>query len=469
MGDDLSNGLSESLSDGLFVIRGAVRRSEYRIENLVEWRLVKMVKRLLKVFLVASLLLGLGVCGLFASTGLAATQPVVLVIRTGPEADGLRVVAKEFTKETGIPVQINELGRQGYEYTITTQLVAGTDAFDVAFYPGWLIGEVVQAGALEPLNSFIAKSDPKKFDRDDLLVVYGLGDKIYALPTDVSVHFLYYRKDLIPDPPDTWDEYFEVAKKFTRSLNPKSPTAFGAGFSAHAGEEGPKIFSSVMWSMGGWIFDEKGNVGIDSPGAIAAGEYYVKLAKAGVISPDILSWSYPNVLDAMRAGTIAMAGPFWNAAYAEILNSDSPYRNSFAVTLVPGVKQKDGSILRTPFWHGWTLVMNAQSRRKQLAWEFLSYATGKHGGAIYARSGGGTPARRSVLGNPDLQKIRPEFALVLKTLDIARCEPVMPFYSSYSDAMNVAISQMLTGKAAPKDALREAGAKIRELLKKSGK
>ena len=397
----------------------------------------------------------------------AAKAPVVLVIRTGPEADGLRIVAQEFTKDTGIPVQINELGRQGYEYTLTTQLVAGTDAFDVAFYPGWLVGEVVSADALEPLNAFMEKSDPKVFDKDDLLVTYGLGDKIYAIPTDVSVHFLYYRTDLIEDPPDTWDEYFEVAKQFTKSVNPDSPTAFGAGFSAHAGEEGPKMFASFMWSMGGSIMDEAGNVGLDNPGAIATAEYYVKLHKAGVITPDILSWSYPNVLDAMRAGTIAMGGPFWNAAYAEILNSASPYKDSIAVTLVPGVKQPDGSILRTPFWHGWTLVLNSQSRRKDSAWEFLSYATGKKGGAIYAESGGGTPARRSVLGDPELQKKRPEFALVLETLNIAQAEPMMAFYSSYSDALNVAISNLLTGRATPEAAMREAAGKVRKLLEES--
>ena len=38
-------------------------------------------------------------------------------------------------------------------------------------------------------------------------------DKVYGIPTNTNVQLLWYRKDLVPKPPETWDEMIEMAKK----------------------------------------------------------------------------------------------------------------------------------------------------------------------------------------------------------------------------------------------------------------
>ncbi len=52
----------------------------------------------------------------------------------------------------------------------------------------------------------------------------------YMFPTDISSESLVYRTDLFDKKPETWDELVEMAKKFTRSINPDSPTEYGFGF-----------------------------------------------------------------------------------------------------------------------------------------------------------------------------------------------------------------------------------------------
>lgn len=390
----------------------------------------------------------------------AQTDPVVLFVRTGPEAEGLRAVAETYEAETGNEVELMEIGRSGYFSTMTTQLVSGTDEFDLVATNSAYVASLAAAGATAPLDTCLAEAD-EGYDLDDILFTYGYEGQTYSIPFDVSTHFLYYRTDLIEQAPETWEEYREVAEQWTESLNPDSPTRYGAALTALPGPELPKTFYNVMWSMGGFIIDEEGNVGVDTDGAVAAAEYYRSLVDAGVLTLDIISWGFPNVLDALNTGLVAMASPYWNAAYPQIKASESPFKDQIGIAPVPGVRRDDGSVDRTPFQHGWAFVMNEDSERKQAACEFLRFATGPEGMLIYAQNGG-TPARRSVLSNPDLEP-REYYELVLTSLEQSRDEPAVPFYLDMHEVMNQALSDVLTTQQDTAEILERAADRIRDL------
>ncbi len=393
-----------------------------------------------------------------------AAEKVVVMVRTGVEADAIRAVAQAYTKATGRPVEMMEIGRSGYYATLHTQLVAGTDSFDLAQANDVDVGVLAEAKAIAPIGRYLEDprlSDPKTFDPKDIAFTYGYKGQIYAVPFDVSTHFLYYRKDLMRTPPATWDEYFEEAKRWTRRYSEKSPTMFGASFTALAGSEQPKVFYSVMWSMGGWIIDEQGRVGVDSPGALAAGDYYAKLRDARLLPPDIFSWGFSNVKDALETGVVAMGAPYWNAAYPMIKSGKSPLKDQIAITLVPGVRRPDGTIYRTPFQQGKILLMNNSSKRKEDAWAFYRYLTSKEGMRLMTQAGG-TPSRYSLLRDASLQP-REYFELMEASLKIAKGDPAPPFYLKQHEAMNEALSNIVTGKGEVKAALTRAGEVIRRL------
>lgn len=392
----------------------------------------------------------------------AEYTPVIMMTRTGAEADALRAVAEAYEEATGKHVEVNEQGRAGYFDTLSTRLLAGLPDVDLVFFPSTYVGQFAEAGTLEPLDEYMNLTDPEELDAEDLLVTYGYKGSTYALPTDLSAHFLYYRSDLIPEPPQTWEEVMEIAPKWTQSLNPDSPTVYGAGFDALAPEEGPKIFYTGMWSRGGWIIDEEGNVGVNSEGAVAHGDMWRQMIDEGLISPETSNLGFGEIMEALGNGTIAMGTPFWNAAYGLILTSDMPEKDNIKITMAPGVKQEDGSIYRTPFQHGWTLVMNAASENKEEAWKFMVWATGKEGGLVHAKAGG-TPARASVLGDPQFAETRPDFALMLESLKVAKAEPMVTYYDEMHEAMNVALARILNEGWEAQDALDEAAATIEEL------
>ena len=393
-----------------------------------------------------------------------AAEKVVVMVRTGVEADAIRAVAQAYTKATGRPVEMMEIGRSGYYATLHTQMVAGTDTFDLAQANDVDVGVLAEAKAIAPIGPYLndpRHTDPKTFDPKDIAFTYSYKGQVYAVPFDVSTHFLYYRKDLVKTPPATWDDYFEEAKRWTRRHNEKSPTMIGASFTALAGSEQPKVFYSVMWSMGGWIIDDQGRVGVDSPGAVAAGEFYAKLRDARVLPPDIFSWGFSNVKDALETGIVALAAPYWNAAYPMIKSGKSPLKDQIAITLVPGVRKPDGTIYRTPFQQGKILLMNNSSKRKEDAWAFYGYLTSKEGMRLMTQAGG-TPSRYSLLRDPSLQP-REYFELMEASLKIAKGDPAPPFYLKQHEAMNEALSKIVTGKGEVKASLAHAAEIIRRL------
>jgi len=389
------------------------------------------------------------------------TGKLVIYIKTGPEANGIREVAAAYTAKTGINVEIMEQGAANYFPTLITQLASRTDAFDLVGTNTAFAGPMAGAGSLVALDDRMKASTIGNFD--DIQLKYPYQGKTYVLPFDVSTHLLFYRSDLIPTPPQTWDEYLEVAKKFTKSINPNSPTQYGTAWTARSGPEQPKVFYNFLWSGGGFIVNDKGEVGINSEAGLKGAQWWADIAKAKAIAPDMPNWTYGNVLDAMKTGVVAMAGPFWSPAYKDMLNSDSPFKDKWKVTLVPGVKQGD-KIVRAPFQHSWALGINTSSKNVEAAWKFLEYATGPDGIKVYSAKWG-TSVRKAVLNNPE-SKPREYYDLILQTLNLSQAEPLVPYYLEMHDAMNEALSGILTGTKQPKAALDEAAAKIKGLIKK---
>jgi len=395
----------------------------------------------------------------------AEALPLVkVVIMSGPEADGMKTVAQAYTDITGNPVEIVEQGRDTYLTLIPTQLLAGTDAFDLAFIQSTMVGELAQAEAILPLTPYLdalSAEEAQDVDVDDVLVPAMYDGAIYGLPTDISTLFLFYRSDLIPEPPDTWEETLELAREFSQSQNSDSPTPYGLAFDGVPGESLPETFYNVMWSFGGEVVDESGSVAVDQAGAVEAGEFWQTLAEEELVPPEILSWGFGEVLAAIESGEVAMAVPAWNAMYPIVLNGTSEFKDVIKVASVPGVEQDDGSILRVPYTHSYFFALNSASMNLDAAFKFLAWATGKEGGLIYAKAGG-APSRKSVFTSEELADARPEFPLMLESLEMAKLGPPICYWPEHIDAMNTALASILDLSQTPQDAFSNAAETMRQ-------
>ncbi|MCA1789638.1 MAG: extracellular solute-binding protein, partial [Thioalkalivibrio sp.] len=283
-------------------------------------------------------------------------------------------------------------------------------------------------------------TDLKTYDMDDIPIIYRHDGRVTMIPTDAMSQLFYYRSDLIETPAETFEEVREVAREFTRAFNPDSPTEYGLVFTSGPGPEAPKVFYTILWAFGGDVFDDDGEVALNSEETLAAAEYYRSLRE--FMPPDLETYNYTSVIGLLQSGAVAMAPVFWNAAYNGIQAGDSPYKDVIDATLIPGVEQPDGSILRVPQTHSWGMVLNPNSKNLEATWQFLLYATGKEGGRIHGRNGG-SPFRTSILQDPEYAS-GPYYDLMVETLALARPEPQVVFYSQMHEIMNQMIAGILS-------------------------
>jgi len=229
-----------------------------------------------------------------------------------------------------------------------------------------------------------------------MATVASLDGKVYMIPKDMSEVVLYYRKDLIPKPPETWEEYVTLAKKFTKSLNRRSPTQYGA---VMQGKYEMWTFCAALeniWPYGGEILQPGTTMpGFDNPGTVQGLKVFEELAKARVLPPDSVDAEHPEVAQLIMSGKVAMAIQ-WSAFYVEALMDPKKYPEiygKFDIAPPPGVRQADGSIHRAMYVQTICLAINKNSENKEAAARFLVWATLGEGARIYAQAGGSSPIK----------------------------------------------------------------------------
>ena len=151
-------------------------------------------------------------------------------------------------KETGCKINVIEVPTEEMFTKIMQEYRAGTGAYDALnVIPAWM-PDLVQAGALEQLDSMVDKygfrDELKKIAptyRDNQMTVNG---KIYGFPDDGDVFVFYYRKDIFARadlkkafkekykydlaPPKTWKQFDEIGSFLTEKL--KGEGIYGASF-----------------------------------------------------------------------------------------------------------------------------------------------------------------------------------------------------------------------------------------------
>jgi ABC-type glycerol-3-phosphate transport system substrate-binding protein len=212
--------------------------------------------------------------------------------------------------------------------------------------------------------------------------------------------------------------------------------------------------------LGGEI-EVNGKAAVASEAGLKAGAYWDTIVKQKLTPPDIANFSYPEVLDALNTGLIAMAAPYWSAAYSDIKKGTSPYKDRIKVALLPGVRQSNGSIKRVSFNHSYTMVLNKNGKSKDAAMKYYEYLCNKEQQLAYAKIFG-FPARYSAMKDPSLTD-KEFFDVALKSLEVTRFEPLVPYYLEQHDIMNIALSGIMTGTVPYDAALKAAQSDLQSL------
>ena len=344
--------------------------------------------------------LGLAACGGGGDEGgSSGSKTVRVTLANHVWTDNIKKALPDFEKQTGLKVEITQLGEDQLSDQYNVKLNAGSSDIDVMMY------RPLQEGKLFAKNGYLAELDDKvKADKEwdwsdfqkgpvDSTTYEG---KVVGVPLITEQEVLYYRKDLlkkagIAEPPKTLDELKADAQKVA-AANPGV-----AGFVARTGKSAAVTqFSSFLYSFGGDFIDDSGKATINTPEAKKAYAFYGGLIKDFGPKNVSTDMSWPEAMAIFTQGKAAF--------YTE---ADSLYKNATD----PAKSKVSGTVGFAPFPAGpagskpynvpsWALGINDASKNKDNAWKFIQWATSKD--QVLANQKSGVPgARKSVWSDPE--------------------------------------------------------------------
>lgn len=364
---------------------------------------------------------------LLAAASVAQAEVTVLGWPGGPEEAALRAVTEIYNARPDLAsenkVDLLFTSRDGFFDKLQVDLAAGSTAFDVNLIATYSIGKY--APFMEPIT---LSDEAGKVFGDTVLKTMQFDGKQYGVPTDLSLHFLYFRKDLIdalmaddaaktkygeisekylgkkmePKAPAdwTWDDFVANALYFTQSINPDSPTRYGTVIQAKNLLFNMMVFHSWPRSYGANWMDDKGNITVDSEGFRTALKMAKMLFELGATPPDSTSYEYAEANAAYSSGQVA-AMVQWNAAAADLTKAQAA-----TVSTAPPAGP-DG---RFTHIHGLGLGLNKAAKNKEGAMAFLTWLSTEEAALAYARAGGapglaGDTVAKIAAERPDLVQV----------------------------------------------------------------
>lgn len=347
---------------------------------------------------------GVAALALLAS-GAAQAEVTVLGWPGGPEEAALRAVAEIYNARADVAeddkVALLFTSRDGFFDKLQVDLAAGSTAFDINLIATYSIGRY--APFMEPIT---LSDEAGAVFGDTVLQTMQFDGAQYGVPTDLSLHFLYYRQDLIdalladdaakaryseiaqqhlgkpmePKPAAewTWEDFVANALYFSQSVNPDSPTRYGTVIQAKNLLFNMMVFHSWPRSYGANWMDDAGAITVDSEAYRTALSQAKMLFDLGATPPDSTSYEYAEANAAYASGQVA-AMVQWNAAAGELTEAQ-PETGTSAPPAGP-----EG---RFTHIHGLGLGLNKAAQNKDGATAFLQWLSTEEAAIAYARAGG---------------------------------------------------------------------------------
>ena len=392
-----------------------------------------------------------------------------------------------------------------------TPLATGQEGFDVILHaPAW-------HGDFAPYLSEIpaelrqgqAWEDIAPVYRDRLMVWDG---KQVSATIDGDVHTGTYRKDLFNDPaeqeafksrygydlapPETWEQYYDIAEFFNRPDRNLYGTAeaFVRGgqqfwfFFSHAA-----AYTNHPDHPGSMFFDpETMDAQLANPGWLKGLEDYIHSSK--VAPPGALNWSSGDIRTAFAGGQVAMNFDWGDTGTIAADPNQSQVAGKVGFFVLPGSKRiwnykenrwdEFGEVIHSPFmaYGGWVASVPASSAHAECAWDYVMWYTSPENSAKDVVTGGTgiNPYRLSHFENVanwttifDEETARNYLQVQQDSIDPEKHNVALDFrlpgYFQYTEVLEIELSRALAGEVTPQQALDSIAAEWNRLTDEFGR
>jgi multiple sugar transport system substrate-binding protein len=407
--------------------------------------------------------------------GTASAETVNILMEGVPDTQFVKDLVPEFTKETGIEVNLEVVNYAEMHTKLVPQLVAPKGSYSAIVVDFYWVGEFAKAGWMQPLDDRI-KAD----NVDTSVYIPALMDLVgqvdgttYMLPFYNYAMGLTYRTDLLADPknqadfkakygmdlkvPATWDEYLKQVEFFTKD---------GMHGVVNQGLRPDPIameWSNYLFANGGEYHDANWNPTLNNEAGIKAVEQYkTAIDKYGPLGS--ASFSFDEAFNVMAQGKAYsyITYNFFRPAYDD--PSKSAVVGKVEIMPVPGPTPDKGGSLNGAW--GWAIPKS--SPNPDAAWTFLKWVESKEIAKKRALAGG-SPTRTDVFDDPDLNAKYAYFPALKQMLLTSHNFPVFTYTPQLVEVLGRELSLAVAGEKSAADALAAIEVEMAELAKKDGK
>ncbi|QHE51251.1 extracellular solute-binding protein [Pontibacillus sp. HMF3514] len=325
-------------------------------------------------------------------------------------------------------VQMTNDSQQMHDQLLTS-LSSGSSEYDVLSMDVVWAGEFAGAGYLEPIDMNMDKAGMKASQFNSGSMTSGnYKGKQYTLPYFPDLGLLYFRKDIVSKEDAqklisgdyTYEELGKMAEKYTGKNNTKTGFVYQSkqyeGLTVNAAE-----FTSQF---------ENTKKGLQT---------MYNFTKADWTPDDILSFTEGETHTAFENGNAVFARN-WPYMYGRLKNPEDSGAK-VAVENVNVAPLPNGGAVG-----GWLLGINANSEKKEGAWEFVKFLAGEKGQKIMSTEGGYLPGYNPLLEDKDVLNSNEllTFKGFKNALQSTIARPVTPNYSKVSDTIQVSTHKYLS-------------------------
>ena len=429
---------------------------------------------------------GVSACAVLLMTGAAFANPyeeyagttLIVNFPAHPHYNAAMKILPEFTAETGIEVEVDQLPYLKMRERQTLELAQDEGEYDLISYVVFSKADYVFADQLENLAKYFMNpklADPN-YDAEDLIDGYvqnigvaggakgylpGPTGSLFGIPFGSETSVLAYRKDIfekhgIPKP-ETYDQLLDAACKIPEV----EPGMGGMASRAASGHQASHAFLLHLAPLGGRVFDDAWNPIINKAEGKQAAEALKTIVDCG---PE----------GSLSFGPSEAAAAFSNGEAAMFLDS---------IAFMPGFEDPDRSkvvgkvgyamhpegVRRGSQTGGFGIAIPKNAEHKEAAFLLMQWLTSKQGDLKVAMAGG-NPSRFSTYQDPGLNEKFPFSATFGEALKYADPDwrPIIPVWGKINADIGTTMSKVLTEDLDIQEALDGVAERTRAVMDDAG-
>ena len=395
-----------------------------------------------------------------------------------PHYDAVLKILPEFTKETGIKVEVDQLQYLKMRERQTLELTKSRGDYDLIAYVVFSKADYVFADQLENLARFFMNpklADPN-YDAEDLIDGYvqnigvaggkkgylpGPTGSLFGVPYGSETSVLGYRKDIFEkhglDVPETYDEMLDLACRIPEL----EPGMGGMSSRAASGHQASHAFLLHLAPLGGRVLDDQWNPIVNNEAGVAAANALKTIVDCG--PEGATSFAFGEALNSFLQGKTAMyldttviAGQIEDPSRSKVVGK-------------VGWALHPMGVRRGSQTGGFGIAIPKNAQNKEAAFLLLQWLTSKKGDKLVAMAGG-NPSRFSTHADPEVNARFPHMAVFGEALKYADPDwrPIIPVWGKINADIGTTLSKVLTEGLDIQEGLDGVAERATEILDEAG-